>query len=163
MTLNSYHIRAWCDRTFFTSFLIDAETPAQALEIARVQVDDEPAEECNNRYPWHSFRISDGRGIEQLAWANEKALLRDAAGSLLDACRMVVDRWEHGDLAEAARACQSAIDLAMGNAVPSTDCRTITIEVRGDVVQDVSNVPPGWVYHIVDHDDAESADTRVEA
>lgn len=29
---------------------------------------------------------------------------------LLAACRMVVERWEHGDLAEAARACRDAID-----------------------------------------------------
>lgn len=28
----------------------------------------------------------------------------------LAACRMVVERWEHGDLAEAARACQDAVD-----------------------------------------------------
>jgi hypothetical protein len=28
----------------------------------------------------------------------------------LAACRLVVERWEHGDLAEAARACQEAID-----------------------------------------------------
>lgn len=32
-----------------------------------------------------------------------------AAPALLAACRMVVDRWEHGDLAEAARACHAAI------------------------------------------------------
>jgi hypothetical protein len=33
--------------------------------------------------------------------------------------------------------------------------RTLTIEVRGGVVQDVSNVPPGWDYEIIDHDNAE--------
>ena len=33
-----------------------------------------------------------------------------AAPELLAACRMVVERWERGDLAEAARACQKAID-----------------------------------------------------
>ena len=35
-----------------------------------------------------------------------------AAPQLLAACQMVIDRWEHGDLAEAARACQAAVALA---------------------------------------------------
>jgi hypothetical protein len=35
-----------------------------------------------------------------------------AAPTLLAACRMVIDRWESGDLAEAARACSEAIKLA---------------------------------------------------
>lgn len=32
------------------------------------------------------------------------------AARSLAACRMVVERWEHGDLAEAARACQDVVD-----------------------------------------------------
>ena len=36
------------------------------------------------------------------------------------------------------------------------DAHTLRIEVRGGVVQDVSNIPPGWNYEIVDHDDLES-------
>jgi hypothetical protein len=39
--------------------------------------------------------------------------------SLLEACQMVVDRWEEGDLAEAARACDAAID-EMAAATPPT-------------------------------------------
>ena len=35
--------------------------------------------------------------------------LMTANPKLLAACRMVVDRWERGDLAEAARACSDAI------------------------------------------------------
>jgi hypothetical protein len=42
-----------------------------------------------------------------------------AAPALFAGCRMVIDRWERGDLAEAARACQTAISLATGNAPPS--------------------------------------------
>ena len=38
---------------------------------------------------------------------------RKAAPKLLEACRMVVERWESGDLAEAARMCQTAIDAAI--------------------------------------------------
>jgi hypothetical protein len=36
-----------------------------------------------------------------------------AAPRLLDACRMVVERWETGDLAEAARMCQAAVAEAI--------------------------------------------------
>ena len=45
-----------------------------------------------------------------------------AAPSLLAACRLVIERWERGDLAEAARACSAAIAEAE-NAHPlsSTD------------------------------------------
>lgn len=41
-----------------------------------------------------------------------------AAPDLLAACRMVIDRWEQGDLAEAARACQAAVTLAADGRPP---------------------------------------------
>jgi hypothetical protein len=41
-----------------------------------------------------------------------------AAPDLLAACRMVVARWERGNLAEAARACQSAVELATAGSPP---------------------------------------------
>jgi hypothetical protein len=41
-----------------------------------------------------------------------------AAPNLLAACRMVVDRWERGDLAEAARACGAAIAEATTTSSP---------------------------------------------
>ena len=41
-----------------------------------------------------------------------------AAPDLLAACRMVVARWERGDLAEAARCCQAAVELATGDGPP---------------------------------------------
>jgi hypothetical protein len=45
---------------------------------------------------------------------------------------------------------------AICNTSPAFEVGTIRIEVRGGVVQDVSNVPPGWDYEIVDHDSLES-------
>jgi hypothetical protein len=48
----------------------------------------------------------DGNDSEE---AEANACLMTAAPALLAACRMVVDRWERGDLAEAARACSAAI------------------------------------------------------
>ena len=40
----------------------------------------------------------------------------EAFAATLNACQMIVDRWEKGDLAEAARACGSAISRARAGA-----------------------------------------------
>jgi hypothetical protein len=58
------------------------------------------------------------------------------------------------NLLSAADQALDAIADAAGE-TPHTTNRTLTIEVRGGVVQDVSNVPPGWDYEIIDHDNAE--------
>jgi hypothetical protein len=42
------------------------------------------------------------------------ARLIKAAPELLEACRAVLERWESGDLAGAARMCQSAVEKAEG-------------------------------------------------
>jgi hypothetical protein len=46
------------------------------------------------------------------------ARLIHSAPALLAACRMIVTRWARGDLAEAARACQAAVELATGDGPP---------------------------------------------
>src|SRR5262249_57033963 len=46
------------------------------------------------------------------------ARLAVAFPALLAACRMVIDRWQRGDLAEAARACQAAVEQATGSTPP---------------------------------------------
>jgi hypothetical protein len=99
------------------------------------------------------FRIT-GQPFTTSYEASPRLRLMHAAPALLAACRMVIDRWERGDLAEAARACADAIAQATEES-PSSAARTLIIEVRGGVVQDVSNVPPGWDYEIIDHDNAE--------
>jgi hypothetical protein len=57
----------------------------------------------------------------------EEGRLRLAAPQLLAACRMVVERWEHGDLAAAARACSAAVAEAERRSTepPSGDCFVI--------------------------------------
>ena len=50
------------------------------------------------------------------AKANRAAIT--AVPALVAACNMIVTRWERGNLAEAARACQSAVELATGNGPP---------------------------------------------
>ena len=43
-----------------------------------------------------------------------EALEQGVVDELLQACRMVVERWEQGDLAEAARACAAVVARATG-------------------------------------------------
>ena len=50
--------------------------------------------------------------------AEANICLMTAAPKLLAACCMVVERWERGDLAEAARTCGSAIADAMTTSSP---------------------------------------------
>ena len=60
--------------------------------------------------------------------------------------RRVLDNW--------AEAVQDVLDenLSPGESEVGGPSRTIVIEVRGGVVQDVENLPPGWNYEVVDHD-----------
>jgi hypothetical protein len=149
--IQTYEITAWCDRTFGTEFAVEAESPEQALQFAREQVNDEEAEACDDLYRWDTFRIADAAGVEQLAWEDEEVHLHRGATALLDACRLVTERWVRGDLAEAARACAAAVALATGNAAGPVK-RTVTIVVQGGVVHEASNLPPGWDYEVIDHD-----------
>jgi hypothetical protein len=107
-----YLIRAWCDRPFTTYLYVTADSPERAVALARERQDEllDAAEECNRDYPWDEFAAYDENGDELLRILDTEARLRVAAPELLAACRMVVDRWERGDLAEAARACAAAID-----------------------------------------------------
>ena len=59
--------------------------------------------------------------------------------------------------------------ITAGNADKQTDSyagvsdpHPIIIEVRGGVVQEVRNVPPGVAYEIIDHDDREEQETPQE-
>lgn len=59
--------------------------------------------------------IAEEDGEGRVASSEQRAAngrLIAAAPELLAACRMVVERWEHGDLAEAARLCHAAVALA---------------------------------------------------
>lgn len=79
--------------------------------------------------PWHSpkdhcgiYVLDGGECVADTVWLGEErgterranARLIAAAPELLEACRAVVERWEHGDLAEAARMCDAAIASATG-------------------------------------------------
>lgn len=153
--MTRYFITAWCDRVFYAQCEVDAETAEEALAKARQVIHDAPAEECDNGYPWDEWRVDTAETEGVLLHADGNARLRNSADRLLQACQNVVDRWEQGDLAEAVRACQGAIDEAGGRSESETR-KPIIIEVRGGVVQDVQNVPPGYEYEIKDYDDIEA-------
>lgn len=110
---NTFSVYAWCDRPFI-AYLdeVEAETPEEAIALARQQPEQllDVAEECNGQYPWDEFAAFDGDGRELLRVLDAEARMRNAAPELLAACRMVVDRWERGDLAEAVRVCAALIE-----------------------------------------------------
>jgi hypothetical protein len=57
--------------------------------------------------PFVADVCTDANAYTEREQANARLIV--AAPRLLAACRMVVERWEIGDLAEAARMCQAAI------------------------------------------------------
>ena len=90
---------------------ISAETPEAAAAIARKKPTDDSVEiaDCEGETLSAVVDEAGDSAYERsvmIAFENER--LRTASPALLAACRMIVDRWERGDLAEAARACQSS-------------------------------------------------------
>lgn len=88
MTL--FTITAWCDRVYFTRFDVEAESPEAALEIAKEQAHDEPAEQCDDGCPWDTFRVEDQDENRLLFWQDEGARLQKAAPKLLAACKGIL-------------------------------------------------------------------------
>lgn len=76
---NTYLIHAWCIRRFITYLdPVEAETPENAIAIARTQQDRllDAAEECNGEYPWDEFAAYDEQGKELLHVLDDDARLR---------------------------------------------------------------------------------------
>jgi hypothetical protein len=94
---------------------VEAETPQAAAEAARtLTLNDTVYENCLEECEGPTFAaLVDVQGDKEYAHTRliefEEERLRKAAPALLAACQMVVERWERGDLAEAARACSTAI------------------------------------------------------
>jgi hypothetical protein len=91
---------------------IEAETPEAAAAIARDRLteDADDIEDCDGEDLGALVDVVGDDQYEQSVMIDfEDDRLRKAAPELLAACQMVVDRWERGDLAEAARACSAAI------------------------------------------------------
>jgi hypothetical protein len=99
----------------------DADTPEQALELAR-----KFAEENYHRLdfefyeadgsPINEIEVCDDEDSSDAVWQDDDLRLRLAARDLLDAAELVVARWSEGDLAEAVRALDNVIANAKGGA-----------------------------------------------
>jgi hypothetical protein len=81
----AYEIITWCDRTFFTRFKVEAESPEQALELGKTQAEHESAEECDDGYYWDTFEVCDADDNTVLNYRDEQARLQEAAPKLLEA------------------------------------------------------------------------------
>jgi hypothetical protein len=94
---------------------IEADTPQAAATIAHDEPTDN-ADEVNDCEGITLSAVVDVVGDEEyehsvyIDFEDERP--SKVAAQALAACRMVVERWERGDLAEAARMCQAAIDEA---------------------------------------------------
>lgn len=91
MTKQTYDITAWCDRTFFTYFQIEAESPEAALEAARKEVDDHPADHCGGGWDWDSFRVEEADGSAVLEHEEPNVKLRYAAKEMLAVLKRIHD------------------------------------------------------------------------
>jgi hypothetical protein len=103
----------------FASRDFDAETPEQALALARKLYEDDPSELWFEPYDGmdvNEILVYDADGNELAAWHDDDMRLRLAAQDLLDAAELVVARWSEGDLAEAVQALDAAIANAKGGA-----------------------------------------------
>jgi hypothetical protein len=92
---------------------IEAASPEEAAAIARdkpTEDADEFDDECDGETFYALVDVQGDEQHEQSRFIDfEPERLWLAAPKLLRACRMVIDRWEYGDLAEAARACAVAV------------------------------------------------------
>ena len=91
---------------------IEADTTEAAAAIARDRLTEEADDisDCDGENLAALVDVVGDDQYEQSVTIDFDAeRLRKAAPQLLAACQMVVDRWEHGDLAEAARVCAAAI------------------------------------------------------
>jgi hypothetical protein len=101
---------------------IEADTHEAAASIARDKPTDQ-ADSIDDCEGENLAALVDVAGDEEYEQSRiidfEPERERRAASKLLAACRMVVDRWERGDLAEAARACSAAVAEAEAGGIAS--------------------------------------------
>lgn len=100
---------------------IEADTPEAAAAIAHDRATDEAdnIEDCNGCDLSALVDVAGNEDYSQSVTIDfEAERARKAAALLLNACRLIIERWEHGDLAEAARACQSTVELATAGGPP---------------------------------------------
>ena len=99
---------------------VEAETPEQALQLARKFYDEQTEDlDFQNYEHGHSLNyieILDDHSDQLADWLSNDFRARLAAPKLLNAAELVLARWCAGDLAEAVRALDNAVQAAKGGA-----------------------------------------------
>jgi hypothetical protein len=117
--MKTYTVTFRTDAEFATRDF-EAETPEQALALARQFYDDDPLDLDFESYyeamPVNEITINDADDDEVAVWLDDDLRLRLAARDLLEAAELVVARWEKGDLAAAVRQLDDEIAKAKGGA-----------------------------------------------
>jgi hypothetical protein len=98
---NTYLIHAWCVRPFITCIDVEAETPEQAIAVARGRQGKllDAAEECSGAYPWDEFAAYDESGNEKRHEIDDDARLHRAAAELKEALAWLATAAEDIDVA----------------------------------------------------------------
>ena len=152
--MTSYLIHAWCIRPFIAVLDIHADTPEDAITMARHQGHKliETAEECDSRhYPWDEFAAFDSAGNELLHVLDEESRLREAAPDLRAALEYALEYLKANDDGEDDVAPRIAVASAaftkagtVGPAFsPAVACMPIvTISVQGGIIEDLAATVP---------------------
>ena len=117
---DTYHVHLYREMRLSFEHII-ADTPEAAAAIARARPTDEAesVDDCDGESLAALVDIVGDEAYSRSVMIEfEAERQRRAAATLLAACRMVVGRWERGDLAEAARACHAAVAMAIGECSP---------------------------------------------
>ena len=114
--MNTYPVnfrndRQWASRDF------DAETPEQALDLARrfamenlLDLDLYDYDACNT--PINEIEVCHEDEEALAVWQDDDLRLRLAAADLLTAAEKILDRWQNGDISEAIHELAVAVEAA---------------------------------------------------
>jgi hypothetical protein len=96
------------------------DTPEQALQFARKfydeRTEDLDFQKYESGHSLNQIEILDEHSDQLAAWLRDDLRVRLAAPKLLNAAESVLARWCEGDLAEAVRALDNAVQAAKGGA-----------------------------------------------
>jgi hypothetical protein len=116
--MTNYIARFYTDAEYATA-AVEAETPEKALAMAQAIIDDNfdtlTFKGYDDYFEVNEIAIHSENFYGALAvWYSDDLLVRHAAPDLLSAARLVIARWESGDLAEAVRELSAAVAKAEG-------------------------------------------------
>jgi hypothetical protein len=147
-----------CDPEEADVWTLYGHLPGEGVEAIGNFATREEAEQVYSRITGLQFTGSYQANAQLRAMHAAPELLVEASAALLARIdNITTEEFSRGGDRFEREALRAAIAEATGNAPPEPR-KPIVIEVRGGVVQEVRNVPPGYEYEIVDHDDREADD-----